>query len=166
MSSSKVATEVRARPVRVGGAVSKIQILSATPDAGTVPVGGISDEIAVLGGIGGDSTTTGSGGKTGAGGAITTVDVENVNLAGGSSVLVQGGDGGNALGAAVGSGGGTLTGITLLSTDITVQAGNGSGREDRRRGRKTKHRDHRTGGANFCGTRRDQCRLWWEWRGR
>ncbi len=118
-----------------GAAVSHLQVITSTPHLGTSgagpqPVGGPVQEIAILAGTGGESTAAGSGGKTGVGGGISFVTAQNVEAdadLSGATILVQAGDGGNTQGAATGSAGGSIKTVSILSFDISVQAGTGSG---------------------------------------
>jgi hypothetical protein len=84
----------------------------------------LGDEFVVRAGAGGNTV---SGGKAGAGGAVTNVDFQNLNpVISDSIVRVTGGDGGTAPLDATGASGGAISKIILLGEGIFVNAGNGS----------------------------------------
>ena len=107
-----------------GGNVGKTRVLVSVPDAMNLP-GVNPEEIRVLAGLGGDNIVLARG-KTGSGGSITNVRVENRAPTPGAGILIDAGDGGNSAGAAVGADGGSITKLNLLGTNLKVLAGDGS----------------------------------------
>ncbi len=105
-----------------GGLVSTVNVRTSTPDEAGGDV-----ELAVLGGVGGDSVSP--GGKTGTGGSVRDVLLSNQTTAADTDLLVQGGDGGTVVpagGASTGAAGGSVTNVRILGSEIQVIGGAGS----------------------------------------
>lgn len=106
-----------------GGALSKVSVLTITPDAA-------GDEVIIRAGTGGDAVST-LGGAAGLGGSITGVKVENKDTTSfNSSILIQAGDGGTVMPAAKtvanGALGGSITDVNVLGFNVALHAGDGS----------------------------------------
>lgn len=99
------------------GAVSTVNVRVRTEDVS-------GDEIFVFGGLGGSSITP--GGRAGAGGSVTNVDLRNQTLTPDSDILVLGGNGGTTVGNSVGSVGGSIQNLVVLGYDLQIVAGDGS----------------------------------------
>lgn len=101
-----------------GGAVFEINIRVATPDA-------VGDEITIIAGMGG-AKNVGTGGKSGVGGSLKSIDVESQTSTAASVILQAGNAGTSAVGDSKGANGGSITGATVVSTVQSIFAGNGS----------------------------------------
>lgn len=112
-----------------GGTVENSTLYGSIQDDTTVTAGVANPEIQVLGGAGGLNTIPGPGSKSGKGGSISTVTVENLSTlasAQTSSILLQAGDAGVVAAGGKGKIGGDISGVSLLGTLLNVNAGNGS----------------------------------------
>jgi hypothetical protein len=103
-----------------GGKVSNSTSATVTPLDAVV-----GSELQILGGAGGDSTAA-SGGKTGAGGSISGVDVRNQFIGAGGGISMLAGDGGVGAAGVNGAKGGSITKALLLGSSVSVFAGDGS----------------------------------------
>ncbi len=107
-----------------GGAVSAVRIALATDNAA-------GNDIDVVSG-GGGSSLAGDGVQAGAGGAISKVEIlnravqNNALNAVNAQIVVDAGEGGLASANALGAKGGSITGVALLGSGLSVLGGNGS----------------------------------------
>lgn len=101
----------------VAGSLNTVKVRVRTPDVS-------GDEILVFGGLGGSSLSP--GGRAGAGGSVSNVDIRNQILSPDNDILVLGGNGGTTVGNSLGANGGSVTNLVLLGSDLQIIAGDGS----------------------------------------
>lgn len=83
----------------------------------------VGNDVAVVAGQGGASNL--AGGRAGAGGSISTIDLQDSIV--GARMIVVGGDGGVAIAGSAGAKGGSVTSIRFTGSAAAVGAGDGSG---------------------------------------